>query len=182
MTLESVTMKKLFEKLIIDKFFIPLLFLAPFSGTSFADNQTSTFKCPTWDMHEIQVPVDAHSRDNREFSFKFQWIQKNVDSPTIIFVPGGPGSGSISESTVEDRDEVIKETYEYLGVPDTFNLILTDPRAVGCNGDFRFEEGDLSSELFADDLVAMIKSTGIKDYILYAHSYGTVLATIGLYP
>ena len=59
------------------------------------------------------------------------------------------------------------------------NTIFTDPRTAGCNGGDAsiFPDDSLRTETLASDILAMIRALNLKKYIIYGHSYGTVLAT-----
>jgi pimeloyl-ACP methyl ester carboxylesterase len=66
--------------------------------------------------------------------------------------------------------------------PADSNIILTDPRGVGCNSlDFptlQDAANSLSTENFASDILAIINDLKLDNYILVGTSYGTVLATV----
>ncbi len=56
------------------------------------------------------------------FDFKYAVIRTaSPGSPTVLYVPGGPGGASIGDDSIPPL------------IPDEYGLILTDPRGVGCN-------------------------------------------------
>ena len=66
-----------------------------------------------------------------------------------------------------------------MGIPEGAGLVFTEPRTVDCNGgdENQFPDDSLTTENLAHDLVAMVRSLGLKNYVIYGHSYGTVLST-----
>lgn len=108
---------------------------------------------------------DVHSFERKNFSYHYRLIQSEIkNAPLVIYLPGGPGGTSIG-----DVDPRLSKEY---------SLVLTDPRGAGCNDSENIKAKDISSELIADDLVALVKHLKPKNYIVHGHSYGTVVATI----
>jgi pimeloyl-ACP methyl ester carboxylesterase len=136
---------------------------------SFADNFSI---CNQRSISSVFVPVSPNDH-GRTFKYKFQIIRKSLTAPTVIVIPGGPGGTSISTEPVPggfDFQQIL------LGLDTEYNAIFTDPRSQGCNSDFLFHPNELSTSALVSDLIEMIKGLGLKRYILYGHSYGSVVA------
>jgi pimeloyl-ACP methyl ester carboxylesterase len=58
-------------------------------------------------------------------------------------------------------------------------LLLHDPRGVGCSSPRPgfFNDSELTTDLMTGDLAQLVSAVGIADYVIYGHSYGTVVAT-----
>lgn len=132
------------------------------SVESFAYSQDCNGREYTWIMDRpLSNKVGA---DSFRYSFKYKCIDPNY--PTIIYLPGGPGAPS-SDFPPE--------------ITTVANLILTDARGTGINENFWDQGGspeDVSSEILAEDIMAIVDQFHLKKYVLYGHSYGTVLATV----
>lgn len=110
-----------------------------------------------------------HIHQHREtFDFYYRHIINHPNQTTLVFLPGGPGGGSITDEQIESL------------FPSSFNYILIDPRGTGCNfmseGDFPAET--VTSEQTALDILEVIKKESLKKYIIWGESYGTLLGTI----
>ncbi|MBK8240402.1 MAG: alpha/beta fold hydrolase [Deltaproteobacteria bacterium] len=82
-----------------------------------------------------------------------------------MHIPGGPGVGSIGH---------VPE-----GIPDDVDVVLTDPRGVGCNADGAPHEAAFyGTTKFSADVLAIVEDLELDDYVIYGHSYGTVLSTV----
>lgn len=129
--------------------------------------------CALPSVRRVTVPVYPDRTQSATFSYAYQYYPpKRRGAPTIVVIPGGPGVGLIenwSESGLAD-----------FGLPRDAGLIFLDPRTVGCNyGDERkFPDDALTSEYLALDLLAALAQEKISSFILYGHSYGSVLATV----
>lgn len=120
--------------------------------------------CPSDSIFQIQRPFSHESLATFTYSYRYRCVDPNY--PTVIVIPGGPGQTSIHRPS---------------GFIDSANMIFTDPRGAGKNKIFWDDggsENDLSTESIADDIIAIIKSRNLKDYILHGHSFGTAVATI----
>jgi proline iminopeptidase len=64
--------------------------------------------------------------------------------------------------------------------PPTFNVIYTDVRGVGCNinADNPFTPDALTTEYFSRDVLSIVQVLGLRKYVLFGVSYGTVQATV----
>ncbi len=127
--------------------------------------------CNNKSIIKIDRPILPNEFNSSTFSYSYQIARlSKPGSPTIIFLPGGPGASSINTS-----DAALNQKF-----PDDFGIILTDPRGVGCNsnGWRSFPNEFYSTENFASDILAIIEKQGLDNYYIYGTSYGTVLATI----
>ncbi len=121
----------------------------------------------------MTLPVYPDRKDSASFTFHFQYFPpQKISAPTIIIIPGGPGVGLIDDWTNEEMNQ--------FGLPSDAGKIFLDPRTVGCNEEDEvvFPEDALTSEYLAQDILGMIRYLKLKNFILYGHSYGTVLATV----
>lgn len=121
--------------------------------------------CDATDLRALTLPVDPYDPDGETFTYYVQVLDRGADDrPTVVHIPGGPGLPSIGRGP---------------DLPDDVNLVLTDPRGVGCNAaDAPHPASFYGTERFAGDVIAAITDLGLDDYILYGHSYGTVLSTV----
>lgn len=120
--------------------------------------------CELDGLHSVERPWSDD--DARTFTYWFRVVEGQGDGPLVVFMPGGPGLGSTGSPPP---------------LPPDVDVLLTDPRGVGCNASpdgTLYPPAFFSTAQFAGDVVAAIASTGTDDYILYGHSYGTVLATV----
>lgn len=110
--------------------------------------------------------------------YKFFYRHPVAGKPTVVVVPGGPGSPSIY---TDDKRESLKD------IPNEFGLILTDPLFAGQNSSFMLAlpngseknfRNAVSSEQVAADIEMAIKAVAPTKTIIYAQSYGTVPGTI----
>jgi len=118
----------------------------------------------------IERPMFPERAGSPTFGYSFK-IFPGTDpaAPTVIFLPGGPGEASIAA----ERDESL--------VPPSYTLILTDPRGVGCNAPESVDQYPsefYETEWCADDVLAIVETLGLDNYMLYGISYGTALATV----
>ena len=88
----------------------------------------------------------------------------------MIFLPGGPGQLSMEESLGIDKI-----------VPESWGLVLTDPRGVGCNfnGKTVYPREFYQTQHIAHDVLSVIKDLKRphSEIVLFGVSYGTVVAT-----
>lgn len=122
--------------------------------------------CDLESIKTIELPM-AHGREDftRKFNYKYQFIENGRDLPTIVHIPGGPG------------DTYLTKTKKIEGLI-AFNHILIDPRGVGCNHNTDIPDALLSTNEHATDIMRIIESLNLQNYILYGISYGTVVATV----
>lgn len=118
---------------------------------------------------KVTVQKDHKNPRSETFDLYYNYF-KNPEKHTIIFLQGGPGIPFMSNVWA------ITQMTHF----NQFNLLLIDPRGVGCN---LMKPGDvpqhaLSTEQTAIDLVEIIKKEDLKNYSIYGSSYGTYLATV----
>jgi pimeloyl-ACP methyl ester carboxylesterase len=120
--------------------------------------------CDADHLRALELPVDPDDPYSETFTYYYQWIDNDGDGPTVIHVPGGPGVPSIGTA---------------LGLPEGVDVVLTDPRGVGCNAAEAPREASFySTDRFASDVLAIVRDLELEDYVVYGHSYGTVLGTV----
>jgi pimeloyl-ACP methyl ester carboxylesterase len=125
--------------------------------------------CKLDEVMRIQRPAASDDYPSATFSYGFRFkAPTTANAPVIVYMPGGPGSGSM------------QKTPDF--VPEGWGYLMTDPRGIGCN---RLAETptDASAAAFfrtseiSHDIVAAIKERQLGNYVLFGHSYGTTLAT-----
>jgi pimeloyl-ACP methyl ester carboxylesterase len=115
-------------------------------------------------LRSIITKVDHGSETSGNIKYYYEYTKSiRSDAPLIIYIPGGPGLGSIGSHEFNDFSE--------------YDVIHIDPRGVNCN----FWDASFSSQFntfqHANDILTVIKAEKPKKYIIYARSYGTVVAT-----
>lgn len=152
------------------RFVITIFFLLA-SSAAFA-NQPDYCHGP--DVQKIQVPYYPDRPGSPVFDLAFQYVKNiELDAPTIIFLPGGPGGRSMQQWTPMNH-------FFFTFPKEGYNYILTDPRSRGCNeqAEGLFPEDALSTDYLASDIIAIVGYLKLEKFILYGHSYGTMLATV----
>lgn len=136
------------------------------ASVGFSWNTLALADCSAIDnLSSIERPADPQLPSSPRIPFYYRYLRGTDSSqPTVIFLPGGPGQSSITNA---DRR-----------LNGTYGFIQTDPRGAGCNQHFFAANPKLSTELFASDIVALVRSLSLNNYILYGISYGTILATV----
>jgi pimeloyl-ACP methyl ester carboxylesterase len=121
--------------------------------------------CSGSEIHRIE----RQAPDGRHFSYGYRFkAPTGRDAPVLVFLPGGPGAGSMDAPP------------DFL--PEGWGYLLTDPRGVGCNTLAETPSGAASSAFFttknvADDVIAAIRDRKLDTYVLFGVSYGTALGT-----
>lgn len=118
--------------------------------------------CRSSQVRTILRPLDPQHPSRGDFAWRFHINRDQFDPrrPTILFFPGGPGQTGMTQA---------------LSYPDEFQIIRFDPRGLGCNS--RNDFSSFSSAVQAQDVVAMVESLGLQNYIFHGISYGTMVAT-----
>lgn len=135
-------------------------------------NSNVTNTLPAHCLAADVVTVERHENINDSNSPKFAYLAKHVKAldaklPTVISLPGGPGQTGMEADTSED-------------FPEGWGVVEIDPRGVGCNE----HTGGLHPETFytteaiASDVAAVIEKLGLKNFIIYGVSYGTLHGTV----
>jgi len=133
--------------------------------------------CIKSNIYSVSTAISIDQPQPGTFQYYYQYIQKGDPStPTIVVIPGGPGGKSIDDQPENPYFDWIQMLY---GFPQKYNAILTDPRSIGCNQvNKNLPIDSFSSQNVANDIVAIILKLNLKNYIIYGHSYGTVVATL----
>jgi len=137
--------------------------------TSFAVGENrgeTTDRCVGDAIKTFMVPLTSDPNPTLiEYKVEYHHA-RSPELPTIVFLPGGPGAVSIGK--------------KHPDLPADYGYINTDPRSVGCNelSSKSFPDKSISSEMLANDVATVVASLGLKSYILYGQSYGTLLATV----
>jgi len=126
--------------------------------------------CTAPDVVHYDLPIYWGQAGSPTFTYRFQ-IQLAEGNPSTapvgIVLPGGPGAPSIGlpPGTI---------------FPPSFNVIYTDVRGVGCNINSArpFGSDALTTEYFSRDVLSIVQVLGLRPYVLYGISYGTVQATV----
>ncbi len=133
-----------------------------------SSSATEPYFCSAPNIHSIKTPL--YNKSNSQlFSYKYQVLpQGDKDMTTVIYLQGGPGSGAIQDWS----SPLSKELYDYLLRDSKLNWIFIDARGIGCNSakNLGLPQDALTSELTAHDIINVIKSEGLKKYVLYGLS------------
>lgn len=157
--------------------------LALLSPSWFALAAPPTLPDPCVDPSIESISIPQFPDQARSPTFKFSFFHKrrvNSTAPTIIFLPGGPGGGSIMSDISVGEGPLHEIVYN---LPTYADYILTDPRGVGCNKNPQISWPDeaFSTELLAIDVIEMIKAlrerNELGSFVIWGHSYGSLLAT-----
>ena len=127
--------------------------------------------CTASNVVHYDLPIYWGQPGSPTFTYYFQIQLATVGTPSTapvgIVLPGGPGAPSIGypSGTI---------------FPPSFNVIYTDVRGVGCNINSvkPFGADALTTEYFARDVLSIVQVLGLKKYVLFGVSYGTVQATV----
>ncbi|MCK5074522.1 MAG: hypothetical protein KAQ98_13915 [Bacteriovoracaceae bacterium] len=106
-----------------------------------------------------------------DFKLKYEYRKGTDTAKTIIYLGGGPGA-----KIGQDHFKGIVRSQDY-------NLVIIDYRGTGCNkltnyNVQKFGKKIFNRNYFANDTARIITDLALraKDYIIYAHSYGTTVA------
>ena len=124
--------------------------------------------CDNSGVYTAKVNIDPKVPNSNYYNFHYQKIVQDPKLPTYIFIQGGPGGDGIV--ALEHYKEVFPG-----------NLILLDPRGLGCNaynGAFSDFLPQMSSINYAHDIIEVIKKEKLNHYIIVGSSYGTKVATM----
>lgn len=128
------------------------------------------------DLKALTLNKDHTDPSKGTFTYYYKYMINDPRATTIVFLPGGPGGGSMTGVTDEANHLFADESIN----TQNFNYIWIDPRGTSCNifakGDF--PENTVTSEQTALDIIEVIVKENIKNYIIYGESYGTLLGTI----
>ncbi len=153
------------------------LFAPPLSAS--ASWQSLPAYCLGPSIFSVKAKLEPGNSESTVFDFRYQLLKANVaNAPTILVIPGGPGGISIRDWSAADADTL--NAFARYGFPAGYNILFTDPRSIGCNlGDATaFPDNSISTENFAQDIVAIIRELHLKDYYIYGHSYGSQVGTV----
>lgn len=119
-------------------------------------------------LQSVRIKKDHTKTQSELFNYYYKYIPSAKSQTVVVVLPGGPGGGSMEDSS-----------YSHLFSND-IGQILIDPRGVDCNyfGKNDFDLNTITSTQTAMDIIEVIKKENLKDYIIYGHSYGTLLGTI----
>lgn len=122
--------------------------------------------------HTTEVP--SLTNPNRTLPFHYFTSPLRLDPKkfTIVILPGGPGGSS-------------SNTYsELYGIPTSqAQYLFIDPRGTGANFNMGVESASvMSTATTAQDVLYVVQSARLTNYVIWGSSYGTVIAThIGHY-
>lgn len=137
---------------------------------------TGNSGCNKSNIFSVDAPIASREPEAGTFKYYYQHIKKAPDSsPTIVFIPGGPGGTAIDQLP---ENPFFDFTQMLLGLPKSYNAILTDPRTAGCNRNSQtLPKESFTTENVANDIASVINHLQLENYVLAGHSYGTVVAT-----
>lgn len=142
--------------------------------TSDQKNITLPEHCKQSSMHTVTAKVRKNSKLTFRFAYQKSIKHKDTALPTFIIIPGGPGKSSLHE----DSSHMFEDLYELMwSLPLDSNVIYTGSRGVGCNQNLLFKNTDYSTDNIVADLLNLIKKEKLNNYIIVAHSFGTIIGT-----
>lgn len=137
-----------------------------FVGCAPVAHAESPTVCGAAEVHTVLRPCDPGDPSSRQLPFKYRLRPpKDAASPTVLFIQGGPGLPGIGHQTWP--------------VPENFGFMQFDPRGIGCNHVFT-ECGEIpptTTEMQSADILAVLRERPVAPLLIWASSYGTVLAT-----
>lgn len=126
------------------------------------DASDPEFPCHPSRLSRVKVPWDPSRPDTKRVTYYFEKTEgSEPTAPTVVILPGGPGGTSIGQDS---------------SVPRHFPQLRIDPRGAGCNA-IPYPATSYRSEILASDAQAAIRSLGLKNYVIFGSSYGSVWAT-----
>ena len=136
----------------------------------------STVPCDLTGIRSVVVPFDEDDPGGQTIELRYRvFPSSRVGAPTVVVVPGGPG-GSIMRKDPKD-------SFALGAIPsDLFTVIYTDARGSGCNAysDVSAPERGYTIRAVARDILAVVEAEKLKDYFVYAASFGTTAATVAV--
>jgi len=128
--------------------------------------------CNTYpSIKTIKVPRDHQNPQAGSIDWSYQHFQRPNSVGTLILIPGGPGGNDIS-----DQESFDSSSNQF---PTNFDVILIDPRFVGCNY-IEAQDADvafITTTQHVGDIVEMIRQANLTNVVIKGNSYGTVVAT-----
>jgi pimeloyl-ACP methyl ester carboxylesterase len=121
------------------------------------------------DVQTLDLPLYWDQPSSPTFQYRFEVKSSQPGGPLVIVIPGGPGAPSIGFAALAGGS-----------LPAGLNVVYTDPRGSNCNAapGGHFPVDAYRTEYLARDVKALIESLRPSSYWIYAHSYGTVQATV----
>lgn len=148
-----------------------LAYAAPFVFAATTRAQVAD-ACAGAQIRAIDAPVRYDRTESRTFDYKYRYIPARADSltaATVIVLPGGPGQAGIPNA---------EGLFPLGAIPPQYNRVYTDPRGAGCNAVVaEIDSTALRTDFLARDVIGIIHTLGLRNYVIYGASYGTVLAT-----
>lgn len=129
--------------------------------------------CDLSGVRTVDVPRDYQALDGPWLELRYRVFDTAPGAPTVIVVPGGPGSDIMRSSPYD--------AYALGAVPTSaFNVIYADARGSGCNvfDDVGTEARTFNIDAVARDLLAVVRAEELTNYFVYAASFGTTAATV----
>ncbi|MFN8792588.1 MAG: alpha/beta hydrolase [Bdellovibrionales bacterium] len=112
----------------------------------------------------VDTQYDHQNQSSKKFKYYFQHVINENSLPTIVYINGGPGGSGMGWNDEDSKN---------------FNWIHLDPRGLECNfgTEIDFPKDIMTTSQHAHDILEVIKSLKLTNYIVHGHSYGTVVAT-----
>ncbi|MES3036618.1 MAG: alpha/beta fold hydrolase [Bdellovibrionota bacterium] len=130
--------------------------------------------CNDNNSRSVSIPLFYENSSGETFDYRYKFFPTvKPEATTVILLPGGPGGTLLNH--------LPSEPFSDTAIPAAhFNVIYIDPRGTGCNSPLvgNFPDDSLNSIQLAKDVLTIISSLNLKNYIIAGKSYGTVVATI----
>jgi pimeloyl-ACP methyl ester carboxylesterase len=128
----------------------------------------ATAACEGPEFVTVDRPVDPAAPEGPVFPYRIR-VERGTDPAAvpIVFVPGGPGF------------EVLEQGRAYGVVPAAYTVVTTELRGIGCNAAPGVRSpASADTRNHAEDVLAALAAAGIDGFVVYGHSYGTVLGSV----
>lgn len=116
-----------------------IMLLNAFALSVFAD-RAEALDCDQQHVCTINKTIRDDQGRERTMPYNFQFLPPEPGKPTIVYVPGGPGLGSMDSDAEYIRSQELK-------LPAGYGLILTDPRFMGRNADASIDFSKFKNEI-----------------------------------
>jgi pimeloyl-ACP methyl ester carboxylesterase len=122
----------------------------------------------------MERPLFFDRKDSPTFAYSFKlYPGYDAMSPTVIFLPGGPGATSIGPGVM--RGTLLPQ------IPPEVSVLATDSRGSGCNAAPSAEtypDAFYDARASAGDILAIIEQLQLEHYVIYGIAEGSVIGTI----
>ena len=127
--------------------------------------------CRNPEIKYLELPLDRKNPSGPAFGLAYRVYEsygRELPAGTILWILGGPGQPAFARFAAAPPR------------PSSFRHVVFDIRGIECSrfpGQAGFGDA-FSTEAIAADTVELVRFLGLKDYLLFGSSYGTVHAQV----